>query len=86
MSKRTQRELFLVTTIMGLFVTIPLVLFGVFSSVQAAPEVLAEIGRRDGSALALRAKTVLPLSVVGGIVFVGTLFLYRCYHRLAFPK
>jgi len=86
MTKSTQRELFLATTIVGLFLTIPLIMFGVISSVQVTPEVLAEIGRRDGSALALRAKTVLPVSGVGGLIFIGTLASYRRYHRLAFPK
>ncbi len=86
MSKRAQRELFLLTTIVGLFLTLPLILFGALCSVRVAPEVLGEIGRRDGNALAMRAKSVLPESVVVSLVFIGTVFSYRRYHQLAFPK
>jgi hypothetical protein len=79
-------DLFLLMTIVGCFLSLLLILVGGFWSLRSFPDVLAEIGRYDGAALARRARVIFPGSLVGGGIFLATFLSYRRYHCLAFPK
>jgi hypothetical protein len=86
MSKKAQLILFVLMTIIGSVLSLNLLFWGGLWSLQKGPGVLAEISRQDGTALAARAKQIIPTSVIGRAVFLGTLYSYRRYHHLAFPK
>ena len=86
MSKRMQRDLFLMLTVIGSFLSLSIIFLGVAVTEHSAHQIMTEITRRDTNALIAITKSMLPLSVLGGGVFVGTWVSYRRYQKLGFSS
>ena len=84
MSEKPQRDFFLVLTIAGLSLCFWFIGWGVFTVVDDAKQIAAEIMTGDPTALSHRVGASLSLSAIGGCVLKGTLLCNRRYHILAF--
>ena len=84
MSSKTQRDAFLLLTVIGSFLCLALIALGAFLVIEERHSIISEIATGDGNALIGRVQSNMPLSVFASSVFVGTWFSYRRYHKLTF--
>ena len=81
-SKSEQRELFLVLTVVGLFVSMAILGAGGFAMVGMAGVVMEEIKAKNTRALLEHLRFAWPASLVGSIVLLGTAYSYHRYRNL----
>jgi UPF0716 family protein affecting phage T7 exclusion len=86
MNRKTQRDLFLLLTVIGTFLTLMLMILSGLFAMQMAREVLAELGRGNRTVLATCARRLFPIWFDGGLILLGTIYSYRRYYRLAFDS
>jgi len=82
---KIHREFFLLGTILGTFLCLLVIFLGAIFAVRHGGYVAAEIVAGDSAALLARVESLLPLSLFGSVIFVGTWLCYRRYHKLTFP-
>ena len=76
--------MFLVLTITGIFMSLAFIVFSAFYVVNDWRSIASEIGAVNVGAWLDRMRTQLSGSLFGGLIFIGTFFSYRRYHKLAF--
>lgn len=86
MSKKAQREFFLLLSVIGIFLTMILIAHGFFSTIDKVDGLTSRGVTVDSKALIALAKHMMPISFSGSAVVIGTYFSYRRYHKLAFSQ
>jgi hypothetical protein len=83
--KKTQRDFFLVITVIGTFICLAFIAIAIFMVTANLPQVTDEIAARDWRALAQRAQNTMPASCGFAALLAMTWFAYRRYRSFLEP-